>query len=266
MKNIRSCTVTMRETDSPKSLRRGILMAAAALILPAVFLLHRPLRPDEVPDWNPLVMGYTVVMLAAALLFLAAGGALILVSLSKKRATMRRRLFRLITFTAASLICVVILDVVVSLFPALEIWNKPAPLAGSLTPYCVPDPELGYRFSPNQTICGRFDLMKHSDLITTKQVDKPIYSNETEDGTEAVWRVDGDGYRNDTIPNRCDIFVVGDSFCMPFSPDESWTALVSKKTGMTLYNAGFPYYSFQQEINLFLKKTLNTHLQLRRRV
>jgi hypothetical protein len=238
------------QTAPPKSPRTGILFAAAVLILLAAFLLHKPLKPEEVPNWNPLVIGYTVIMLAAALLFLAAGGALILVSLSRKRATMRRRLFHLITLTATSLICAVILDVVVSLFPALEIWS-PGDSFGSLSNCYMTDAESGFKYAPNLNDIRRMDLLRESDLIITGQLHNPPPSGEPEDGMEMSWITDSDGFANNSVPERCDIAAVGDSFVgWPTAPkNTSWVALLSRKTGRTLYNTAVGGYSFQQELS-----------------
>lgn len=229
-------------------MRFTLLGIALCLLCITAFLLHRPLKPDEVPPWNLLIMGYTLVMLAAAFFLVTTGGVLALISLSRTREKMRRRLFRFITVVTVSILCLVVLDVIISFFPALEIWNSPAPFVGPLAPYCQFDAELGYRFRPNQKVSGHFDAAKHSDLILTGQVGKPLKTSEPEDGMELVWDVDGHGFCNRTVPEKCDIFVVGDSYTLPPIPsDRSWTALVSKKTGMSLYNAGFPGYSFQQE-------------------
>ncbi len=228
-------------------MRFTLLGIALCLLCITAFLLHRPLKPDEVPAWNPLVMGYTVIMLAAALLFFAAGGALILVSLSKKRATMRRRLFRLITFTVTSLLCVVILDVVVSLFPALQ--SVYMPLSLREPPGRVYDKELGFKFEPNLKAEFQFDV-NCCDLVIAGQVANPLPTGEPEMGMTMTVYTDADGFFNETVPDRCDIVAVGDSYVgqTPVPHDRGWLQLVGRDTGMKVYNLGVGHFTVQQEL------------------
>lgn len=234
-----------------RPLRACILISAAVFALLAAFILHKPLTPAQVPDWNPLFMGYTIIMLAAAFALVSLCVPLLLIAFSRTREKMRRRFFRFATFAAASILCAVALDAVMSFFPALEVWNNPQPLVGPLAPHCVFDKELGYRFAPDQTLKRRYSAVKDGDLISTGQVANPIFTGEIEDGMEFTLHTDGNGFRNDSVPEKCDIFVVGDSYAVPPAPfDECWTTLVGKKTGMTPYNGGLPGFSFQQEMGV----------------
>jgi len=239
---------TSAEGHKAGPLRRWLLIiAAAALVLAAILLSHR-LKPGEAPEWNPLVMGYTVTMLipAAALIFSAV--ALFLTSLSRSREAMARRLKRLVAFCASAVLCVVALDLVLSFFPKLQ---KPFVEAEALWPvgeYSVPDSELGFRTTPDLRVNFRFQPSRFGDILTTNQISRPEQSGEKDIDAEIC--TDADGFNSAGVPSACDMLAVGDSYtCHTNVPrDKYWPSLVAKEMSASLYNMGVPGYCPPQEL------------------
>ncbi len=245
--------MTARETASTKSLRRGILLSAVVLILLAAFLLHRPLNPEQVAAWNPLVMGYTVVMLFPAVAFILCAAILALISLSRTRAAMVRRLGKFIALTVSSIICLVLLDVILSSFPALQSSFVDKSILWPEGMSNVLDKDLAFRLKPNLHEHCRFEPWRSGSHIIDGQLVNPEYTGE--EALDLVLHTDSDGFCNDEVPEQCDIVAVGDSYVAqsPVPREKYWAALVAKKLDRRLYNLGVGGYGPQQEL-VVLKK------------
>ncbi|RKY26662.1 MAG: hypothetical protein DRP79_04470, partial [Planctomycetota bacterium] len=231
----------------------GILMAAAALILPAVFLLHRPLRPDEVPDWNPLVMGYTVVMLFPAAALIACNIILALISLSRTRAAMIRRLGKFIVLAASSAVCLILLDVALSLFPRIQTSFVDKSILWPEGEFNVLEPDLAYKLKPNVREEYTFEPWRFGNHVIDGQLVNPEHTGE--EAVDLTLFTDSDGFCNAEVPERCDIVAVGDSYVAqsPVPREKYWSALAAKKLGLSIYNVGVSGYGPQQEA-IVLKK------------
>lgn len=243
---------TAAATQSAARLRRGLAIAAVVLAALAAYLLHRPLKPDEAPPWNPLILGYTVVMLLPAAAFLLCAIVLGLIALSKTRGAMARRLRKFIVAVASSVACLVLLDIILAAFPMLQI-DRPLFLPGSELQ--VPDAELGYMLKPGIRLSERFEPWRTGNLIMDGQVADP---QDTGEVSEIELRTDADGFCNDGVPERCDIIVTGDSFVgqSPVQRDYYWATMAANKAGMSLYNLGVGGYGPQQELGVLKRHGL----------
>jgi len=226
-----------------------IRIAAVMLLLLAAFFLHSPLSPKDVPPWNPLILGYTVVMFFPAAAFILCAVVLGLISLSRTREAMRRRLRKFLAVAVSSVVCIILLDVILSAFPALQssFFDKSIFLPGSELQ--VMDSELGYRLKPNLDKKSQFEPWRTGNLIMDGQVADPAPTGEYS-ATEL--RTDADGFCNDSVPQACDIVVTGDSFVgqSPVQRDYYWSEIAAKKAGMSLYNLGVGGYGPQQELGV----------------
>ena len=235
---------------SPGLLRTGIIIAAAILLLLAGFLLHHPLKPQDVPPWNPLILGYTVVMFFPAAAFVLCALLLALISVSGTREAMRRCLGKFLTVVVSSAACIILLDIILSIFSALQssFFDKLIFLPGSELQ--VMDSELGYRLKPNLDKKNRFEPWRTGNLIMDGQIVNPAPTGEETMETEL--RTDAEGFCNDDVPQSCDIVVTGDSFVgqSPIPRNDYWSAIAAKKAGMSLYNLGVGGYGPQQELGV----------------
>lgn len=235
--------------DNPAALRRWLRIIAAALLLPVAYMLSRPLTPAQVAPWNPLVLGYTVVMLAACGMLAGISVPLFIISFSGARDKMARRLRKFAALCASILLALVALDVIIASFPALEVWYRlPDFGINELTPSIMVDQELGFKGKPHQSIDFVIDLRKDSNAYDW--VKDPVKTNEPEDGMRVSWKLDKDGFFNDSVPDTCNMAVIGDSICCPIwiPPAQCWPQALARDTDFTCYNAAFPAYTYQQEL------------------
>lgn len=240
--------MSITQSDNFVALRRWLRMIAAALLLPVAYLLSRPLAPEQVEPWNPLVLGYTVVMLAACALLLAISLPLLAISFARTREKLVRRLRKFALLGTSTLVCIVALDVIVKKIPTLEVWNRPSlRLQGALP--SVDDKELAFRWQPGQSSSPEWGGIHGGDIIRRGEVAEPLATHEPENGMKWTLTLDADGFINPTVPDRCDIFVVGDSICVPSVPPQYfWPAILGKKMNQSCYNAGVCGYTSPQEL------------------
>jgi hypothetical protein len=235
---------------APRRLRLGLILTAAALIALAAFLLHRPLTPQDVEAWNPLVAGYTVVQFFPAAVFILCAATLALISLSRSRDAMRRRLRKFLTASISSAVCLVLLDIILSIFPRLQSAFIDSSLFLPGSDLQVQDKELGYRLKPHINRGGRFDPSRAGNLIAEGQVVNPEATGE--ESTDVELRTDDAGFCNDAAPAQCDIVATGDSYVAqsPVPREDYWPVIAARQLSMSLYNLGVGGYGPQQELGV----------------
>lgn len=144
------------------------------------------------------------------------------------RARVRRTALNLAAIALGLLLCELVLQGLVAFSPAIAFRLRPYEqrlivdgMALTATREIVPDPVLGYRFSPYS---GRFDR----------------------------W-----GYRNPSVPVRCDVIALGDSmtFGHDVAANEAWPPVLSRLGHFCAYNAGVGGYG-PAEYQVVLEETL----------
>lgn len=240
--------MTLRETGKTNLLRRGILVSAAVPASLAALILRSPLTPAQVPQWNPLIMGYTVVMLFPALTLILCAVVLFLISRSRTRAALTRRLAKFAALLTSSLVCLVLLDVILSFFPRLQSSFIDRKIFWPEGEFNFLDRDLAYRLKPNIAAGYRFEPWRSGNIATDGQLLNPAFTGE--EALNLELQTDADGFCNDAVPQRCDIVVVGDSYVAqsPVPREKYWSALAAKKLGRTRYNVGVGGYGPQQEL------------------
>lgn len=107
-----------------------------------------------------------------------------------------------------------------------------------LTVYPYMPGDVVYRRPPNWQFSGEW--VDSPDIQRSYPILKPGYGR-----VRCVMSYDANGFRNATIPDRCDIVTVGDSFTEGQRVDDSetWPVLLAAQTGLSVYNLGVSGYS-----------------------
>ena len=246
----------MNENADVRKLRVVFCVLALVFFGVVAAVLLRPLEPSEIPAWNVLVEGYTIIgwLMATISLFMALS--LGLIAVSRKRKTLIKRLKGFVVLCVVSCLCLVILDLLLPVFMPATSMMRPA-LANIMglegSPFVV-DEEFGIRYRAGMDRVHVIDMFRDSDLIVNHEITLPLACDEPENGMRIQEKTDRDGFVNDSVLDKCDVFVVGDSYVTPPVPYPSyWTSVFKQKTGKSVYNAGTASYSMQQEL-LVLRK------------
>jgi hypothetical protein len=234
-----------------KRLRIIVAGFLVAFLSSATLILANPLRQEQVPPWNNLSRGYTVVMLATVVFLVFCSLLFSVALLTREPARMKRRLGKYIVLILSSMIAVGTLDLVLSLFPSLQsAYNLYSPHNNA---NWIPDNALGFRFKPDQRLSWRFNPVASGGFVLTGQVRRPLPTDEKE--FDVYFNTDADGFFNDSVPTQADMVVIGDSFTvgMHVPANKGWASLLEKQLPLTVYNAGVNAYGPPQEL-VVLKK------------
>lgn len=197
--------------DDVSSARGWILGAAAVLVAVVVFLLITQAPKEPLPDWNRPVLGYEILTIFCVVIIALPALALLRIMLHRSRRKMMRGIRRLVLCAVAISISIVVLDIVLATFPALQssfvdrslLWN-----IGRLS--SVDDPTLGYKGQPNLNATYIFDPVR--DGILTPEVPAGKIEDSGEKRVTCTVRRDHNGFSNPDVPASADWLVVGDSF------------------------------------------------------